>query len=322
MAHKSTKTIWYKRATIGTEVDNLQDLLERALAARASASDRIFQPSDEAEHHAINAHTKSGNMLVGQFLAFEEGRRQPLITLGGGQVVFELGTIGPGGDEAEHREFLESIAYFGVLQNHVLLVQTKVLGSKQFERYLQWLLQEETQVLEEATVFALADQVPNATRRRAAGRRVRGVTIGSPVRTVAERKGRDAATTFVLNDESAATFAGLFGQDWLDRLNLRDALEPDSIEVRVTIRVKGKQRISAAGSDFLEQISRAARHLAPDDYSLEVQGIGKLKGEDLKLFKSVTVELTEKGGLTNETSLWFQMTEYLTTLLQSQMIET
>lgn len=317
------KTVWYKRAKIHRQAATLQVLVAAALSDRPKAAQRLMG-GEETAHMGINLHQTSDNMLFGQFLSFEPGLRHTTMTVDADQPAFDLESMAAEATEdGKRREFLESIGYFGVIDNHVLLVQTRGLTSREFEDYLRWLLTTQTQQVPHDSLLILEDPIANTARNQAARRDIRGVTIGGQVTSVAvpETDGVYAVARHELAPDALSALKAFLPLDALNRLSLADSLEADSIELRLTVRIKGKRVASDAGQELLRTIGRATRHLDPRDYALELNGNGSLKGTELKLHKAVSVNTHQSGGLVDEETLIQRMKEWLAELNAKQLID-
>lgn len=304
---RGQKSVWYKRAQHTLEDGvHLQHLMSEALSQLADPFARLWAPSgDSGGKLAINAFSSHHGALVGQFVSFEPGHQQAVIKLAGGTEAFDISTMPPGADG----EFLEGICYFYVFQDHVLFVQAKSLGTREFERYLSWLLATATSVIQPETVLIIADQPTTATQRRVANKRVRGVTFGTPLRPVAAAETVNDKSVMVY-EASGSAWEGLrafLGADVFDQVKMTAALDSAQVEVQVTVRVTGKRSVSDDAHRMLGAIARAARHVDPDDIELEVQGVGTLKGADLKIHKVLSLKLLSSGGLVEEGELWQKM---------------
>ncbi len=320
---RTTKTLWYKRAKVHGQPSTLADLLAAALSDRPKAAERLMG-GENIPQMGINLHQTSDSMLFGQFLSFEPGLRHTAMTVDADRPAFDLESMAAEATEdGKRREFLESIAYFGVVDDHLILVQTRSLTSRDFEDYLRWLLMTQTQQVPQGTMLTLEDPAANTARNRAARRDIRGLTIGGQVTTVAspETDGGDAVARHELHPGALAALRAFLPVDVLERLSLADSLEADNIELRLTVRIKGKRVASDAGQEFLRTLGRATRHLDPRDYALELNGNGSLKGSELKLQKGVSVQTHGAGGLVNEDTLILRMKEWLRELNTKRLID-
>lgn len=322
--NRTTKNVWYKRASIHNQKGTLQTLLASALGKRPLANNRLLGYNNDEEQVGINLFHTSGSLLFGQFLSFVPGMRQPLITLDNGTTAFNLETMAAQKTtDGKKREFLESIGYFGVIDNHVLLVQTKSLTSREFEEYLLWLLGQATNVIPTSTVLTLDDPAASAAKKKAARNNIRGVTIGTQIAAVAapEIVKGEAVMRYETSGGAFDALRGLFGAQIFEKLSLEESLEEDNIELLLTVRVKGKRVVSDDGQAFLRAIGRATRHMDPRDYELELDRNGDLKGTDLKLHRTFSVAVSESGGLVDESALAAHMVDWLQELNEAGLID-
>ncbi|GAB2805103.1 hypothetical protein [Dyella kyungheensis] len=325
---RTTKTVWYKRARFGSDgkgagQQDLQSVLATALAKIADPTDRLRAPTtDGGQSMVINRYAKRLNMLVGQFISFTAGQQQPVVTISKGVKEFDLTSIVATQSSAVRKEFVDGMGFFAIHGNHVLLAQSKSLGSREFEAYLNWLLIETSQVLANDVIVTVADQPSTAVMRKVAQKKLRGVTVGTPLKpvAVAEKSGKDHVLQYEASGEGFDTLRGLFGADIFDKINLTEALDSDNVFVQVTIRVKGKRTVSDDTHKMLDALATAARHMSPDDIAMEVQGVGTVKGDEIKIHKTVIVDVLAEGGLVKEDDLWQKLHEWLCELIERKQI--
>ncbi|MCD7096971.1 hypothetical protein [Stenotrophomonas sp. MMGLT7] len=322
--NRTTKTIWYKRVTIQGHKTTLRTLLASALNDRPLAGERLMNMANDAENIGINLYQTQEDLLFGQFICFLPGMRQPVMTLENGKTAFDLATIAAETtDDGKKREFLESIGYFGIVDNHLMLVQTKALSSREFEDYLTWLLTNATTTLAKGTMLTLDDPAATKARKTAAQKNIRGVTIGTQLQAVAapEIVKGDAVSKYELKGGAFDALRSLLGAEIFDKLSLEESLEEDNIELQLTVRVKGRRVASDDGQKFLRAVGRATRHIDPRDYAIELERNGELKGSDLKLHRTVGVATHQQGGLIDETAMMAHMIAWLKELNEKGYID-
>lgn len=320
---KTSKTIWYKRAHLQGQTQTLQELINAGVGKVPLASGRLMTVN-QSEQIGLNLFQSAPEMFFAQFLSFTPGNTQHLITLADGSTAYNVETMAAqSAADGTKREFLESIAYFGVVDNHILLVQTKALTSRELEEYVIWFLTQVTNLVAKGAMITLDDPTANTARKKAARDNIRGVSFGTPVTAVAtsETVRGQAVAKYELSEGVSAALQGLLGPSIFDNLKLKDSLEDDNIEVQVTVRVKRKRTVSEDGQKFLKALGRATRHMHPDDFELELNRAGSLKGKDLKLHHSVSVEVSDNG-LADETSLMSHMKTWLAEITKMELIET
>lgn len=318
---RTNKAIWYKRAKIQGQEASLRTLLAGALSRRPKASERLM---GDVEQTGVNLFQVHEDLLFGQFLSFMPGMRQTMMTFDANKTAFDLEALAAEQtSDGKKREFVESIGYFGVIDNHVMLVQTKALTARDFEEYLLWLLTQATDSLPGGTLLVLDDPAATVARAKAARSNVRGVTIGGQVKSVAtpETAEGKAITRHELEAGALNALRGFLAPDVFDRLSMSESLDGDNIELRLTVRIKGRRVASDAGQELLRTIGRATRHMDPRDYALELDRNGELKGSDLKLRRSVSVATHEAGGLVDESALILHMVDWLKELTAKGLID-
>jgi hypothetical protein len=314
MAERAQKRLWYKRAAHSINGETLESLLAAALAARPMVEDRILPETETAERIAINRTGKEHGLLFGQFLSFLPGMKQALITIEGGKEAYDVEVLAAAqSKDGKQREFLESVAYFGVLGDHLILVQTKPLRAREFEDYLRWFLADCAGLVPSGTMIVLQDPVAAVARSKKAGASIRGITLGTDVKApaVADPAAAEQVVRYETSGGAWDVIKGMFGPELLKKLSLRGTLEDDNIEVKVTVRVTGRKVVSDAGQELLETLGTATRNMDERDYSIDFGRLGELKGKDLKVHTQVQVRVLESGGLADESDLAKRMGDWL-----------
>jgi hypothetical protein len=324
------KTIWYKRATIGTTQNHtLQAALTSALKLLPASGERIRRPEgpDVPRFELINSYDKRSNMLCGHFLNFEAGRSQLRVFGADNAPSFSLEALLPPKAKPDERsEFLEGVAYFGILDNHMLLCQSKAASSRELERYMNWLLWEATKVLPTGTAVIIGDQPSRELAKKISKNPIKAVTFGTPLEyevLSAPTSARGPTVQEVRVKPSGVgsdIIEALFSGSIFDNASFQDAIEHDNIEIEVTVRFKNKQHISQSGEDLLRTVAKAARHMSSEDVVIELHKAGTIRGNDLRLHTSVDVDTTDVGLLV-ESDLNQKMAIWLAGLIESKMVD-
>lgn len=322
------KTVWYKRAVLGTvRNQNLQSVLGAALKKLPTTGVRLRRPGGESDQgfELINGHADRYSMLCGNFVNFEAGRRQPYLYGQDTAPSFNLDAIAPPkGQVKERREFLEGVAYFAIHENHILLCQSKAAGTRELERYLNWILWEATNLLPKPTAIVLADQPSKKIIDKLNRNPIKLVRFGTPLEyepvSAPETHGGYKSVTVSPRGLGAEVLRALFSNSIFDSASFSDAIENDNIEVEVTVRFKHKQQISDSGDGLLRSVARAARHMSSDDFAIELHHAGTIKGDELRIHDAFDVQVTD-AGLIREDDLNQQMATWLQSLLNAKMID-
>jgi hypothetical protein len=324
------KTLWYKKAILGTiQNRTLQSAMTSALGVLATSGERIRRPEgdDVPRFELINSFAKRSNMLCGHFLNFEAGRSQLRLVGADTAASFSIeALLPPRANPQERSEFLEGVAYFGILGNHIILCQSKAASSREFERYLNWLLWEATTTLPSGTAVVVGDQPSKKLVDKINNNPIKSVSFGTPMEyevTPAPSPNTRARVTEVKVSPTglgAGVLEALFSDSIFSSAKFSDAITADNIEVEVTVRFKHKQHISESGDALLRTVAKAARHMAAEDVEIELHKAGTIKGDALRVHTSVDVATTESG-LIVEADLNQRMATWLAELIESRMID-
>lgn len=322
------KTIWYKRATLGTvQSRSLQTVLTTALTRLPTTGARLRRPGGPTDPgiELINGHGRRYNMLCGNFISFQAGHRQPFLHGLDTAARFDLDAIAPPkGKPDERREFLEGVAYFAVLDDHVLLCQSKAVGSRELERYLNWILWEATSVLPSPTAIVLGEQPSKRIVDKLNNNPIKSVKFGTPMEyeQIARRETSNRITEVHFSPKGlgASVLEALFSNSIFEKASFSEAITNDNIEVEVTVRFKHRQQISESGDTMLRSIAKAARHMDSNDYEIELHHGGTIKGDELRVHTSMDISTSETG-LLLEDDLYQLMANWLKDLLESKMID-
>lgn len=339
------KTIQYKRAVITNNRLTLQNLLNTALkldnkASKANQRRETINP-DDYSCRFIN-HFKSYNgMLFGQLVFLEPGRSQVLITLDDEAEYYKIDSITPDsidkpeGDEEinkKHREFIDSMLYFGVLDNHVVIMQSASLRSRELEAHLAWLLGTLTELIDKNSALILQDKPTEETIKKIEQSPVKSVHLGTPVESRSEQGDSVNTETRVSQQEQgfakkvkwipcgmgADIIQAALGTEWFEKLDLNSSL--DEANLQVTLEISYLRKTTSNGQRMLDSIATSLRHTEEADVRVDLYKGGTLKGGDLKL--SGTVSVKTINGLVDENDLYHQMHSWIVTKVTTNELDT
>ena len=140
-------TIHYRKLTNSKAVLQANDLQKAILNAfdhrvsgglvRDHWKARVHRlPPNQKINRMVNTHDVQKAFAFGDLTQFEQGALQALI---------ETGKTGPSIDVAQNKaptnyEFVQSLMYWFIQGNHVLMIQSQALQGRHLEEYLEWLL--------------------------------------------------------------------------------------------------------------------------------------------------------------------------------------
>lgn len=288
------KTLHYRRAQFLTPTRTLEDLLSAALKVNSLVANRIETVTAAGDCRLINHTTSHRGLLCGNLITYEHGTNKLFLTVDASQTAFPVAQMAPPELPNKKRtEFLDSILYFGVKGNHVVLMQSSGLKGKQLEVYLNWFLSA-CGVLGTHNRVELVDHPPRMTTDQLASRPVKKVsyvsamahetvsdTPPSPTEVKKEKKLRLTPVGRAVDILKAA-----IGFNEFEKLKLDEALDGN---LQVSLEVTYQRTTTQEGQKVINDIARALRNVDGDDISIQVPGLGTLKGDDLKLSKPIVV---------------------------------
>ncbi|MCK7542938.1 hypothetical protein MLC59_01975 [Marinobacter bryozoorum] len=338
---KKRKSVHYKVATITNQTQTLQEMLAQALSDQSDAhfaANRMekINPDNDSICRLVNHHTIHQGMFFGQLVRFESGRSQVLMTLDEQASEYSIDTItsdavaGEDGESDEEKvrrkkEFIDSILYFGCLDNHLVIMQSQALTSRELEAHLSWLLGTRLQIMARNSALILQDKITEEVRKKVERSPVKTVSIGTPVETLEQQsegteENKDQASKgvkWVPAGKGADILSAALGSDWVNKLKLQDSL--DEANLQVQLKVTYLRKTSKTGQQMLDNIASSMRHSHDDDVVVELKGGGKLLGGEVRLNGQLNVQTTN--GIVDETDLYHQMHTWLLSKIDDDEIE-
>ena len=145
-AESMQKRLNYKRANYLHGTGNLQADVKAAIG-KASTVGARKQIVNAAENTflLLNSVRSRWSMLFGAMLIYSRGRNQPLVTENDAADDLKVEQMAPPPDRSgARRDFIESLLFFGIKGNHVVVLQSSGIRARAFETHLNWLLQTKT----------------------------------------------------------------------------------------------------------------------------------------------------------------------------------
>lgn len=318
-----TKRVYLKQAVFLDRKDapTIQEKLELALKKLHRMGDRKEVLGEDNRHvRSIIYHRTHANMLFGIFASYERGTQQMIVTEDDDAETLTIEQVAPPkGDDNKRREFLEGVCYFGLFGNHVLVVQSNALGSKQVESHFNWLLKQ-AKVVADGNAVGLSDQIAAATKERIRNAHVKEVEIGAPF---IEAEAALPSTNKEIVKDTAFNFKGIGLEmvrqilgDQLDSMKLADALDGN---IEVSLRIRYKKKTTEKAHELLDNIALAIRNIDEDEVKLHLVGGGEVDGNQLKLSSLLRIEAHD--GIPSYNELFQKMQQWLLDLLEKKVVE-
>lgn len=328
------RTINYKLVQLGSHPLNLQQMLEATLLEKKSpyhkaAYRRESLTEDGNSFRFINRFNKYDNdMLLCQIVQFEQGRSQMTIVIDEDADMFEVNPISAqdikqgqlSKEKSMSTEFLESMAYFGIMGNHMVVMGSQTLKSKELERHLQWYLNTLTEQNIDSAII-LSDRPTVNVMKQLEKSSAKSISVGSDItfkQDISPLTGPKTKTYEhdVCEAKSVRWKSSGLGADILEwfknngyigNFDFNETL--DDANLQVCIEFKYSRKTTKSGQKVMDTLSTSLRHLDKEDVKINLKGGGEIKGDELKLSHQINLRFYE--GKVDESDLYYQMKQWL-----------
>lgn len=316
MGERKTRTLVYKSARFLKQGKTLRSLLAEALDKAATVKERresIARKGDSPMWRIIGLRKVEQEFVFGVLMRYMPGLNAAFVVDDEDADSLTLEQLAaPITDEGKRRELLEAMLFFGVIDNHVVLMQSSALRARHLEAHLRWFLHN-SQVLEGTNTLELQDQLPKKTRERLEQRPVSKLIIGGGFSVhrsdlLGSAKGeRNESTTVSDAAETppiAAALRTLLGP-------ARAAALGTSLEeggVRYTLTLTPPPRVGDA-QGIIKSFGSAFRNVEGLDTTIVLAKGGTIRGDDLRLSGDVRIETY--GGIPSADEVFEVMRKWL-----------
>ncbi|MCO8613203.1 hypothetical protein KGP95_22280 [Burkholderia multivorans] len=300
MARKALrKQLFYKQATfLQPSKLTLQDLLARALKKLKVAKRQeslteggadVEGVSGQSWMRFINSPRDYSGLNFGVLTLYSPGKHQLVIDTAIDEEKDELDVsklAPPAG-----KQFPEAPLYFGVRENHVVLIQSKAQRTSDFEAHLNWLLVT-AGCIDGTQRVELSDVIPEDTRKKLEKAPIKSLSIGAPLVSepaagVSDAHGKSmvaAAVDKVAKGIGIDVLKGLLSQKEFSALKLDELTSIPDIQVRLQIKVVGHRKDETGNDEVMRKIMHELRHVDdPSFFQAEVKGMAKLDGSAFRV---------------------------------------
>lgn len=319
MTSATHKRLGYREAVFSSGDKTLQSMLEEVLSHTTVADRQESLNQYEKTFRLINSHRLYSDMLFCQMLLVDPGANQPVLIYEEGKEGFQIDAVSTKELTQEklkqNSDFVNSMLYFGVKGNEVVVMASQAITVRALEVHLAWLLRNHPDVLPADVSFALVKHPPCRLEEVIQQHPVRSVEIGSPI--VAGEKIDDgdkyiSSDTVNLGLNTLRTLLGGRQASWLDGIT-----DESNLSARIVIAYS--RSTDEVGRDVMNKLGTTLRNLDDADVRLSLDGLGVMTGDDLNLSKGIKVEKTERG-LFVETDIYMEMINWLIELRQEKEI--
>lgn len=304
---------------------SLQIMLEEALSEEPSKRKQTVKKGRN-NVRLIFSHQKYKNCLCGRFVQFNEGAPQPILTIDESTHQYAIATIKPNGvpsiNETDYVEFIRSILYFVVKDNHVVIVSAQNLSSKQLENHINWLLREHTHILDSDEFMVLAKRTPQSTealfRMQGVKKVAIGINLGSQQLDLDFERGSDlkirAAESIV--DATINAIKNRFAEIF-DSKSLEEQISRSNLRVGLSMFLEKSMTFS--GAKFLEASAISFRNFDSEETQVFLSDGSILQGDKLDVRGEIEVD-EDSSGLPILNHIWEAMLQWLSAKVDKEGI--
>ena len=294
------KKIVYRIASITNCDSDLQELLGKAIQA-TQVNERQQELNEyEKTFRTINQKWSYRGITMCEMVLIDPGASQPLAVYDESKGVYTIDAISTNELSQErlkrNSDFVNSMLYFGVKGNEVVIMPSQAINVRALENYLTWLLGEKLNLISNESKFALNKNIPRAVEEQIRSSPVRSIEIGSVLSGASDDDSEEfvSSESFSINAKSLLRVLGAKLKD-----ELPFSISDDS-NIRAKIVISYFRKTNDAGQNFMNQPGTTLRNLDDADVCVTLKNNVKISGEELNLQKVVKISKTDRGLLIND----------------------
>lgn len=309
---RKTKVLTYKHAQFYTTGPVLKQALAHALVQLETIGKRreSLAPAGESPiWRLVGEFQIETEFVFGVLLRYAPGTNPTFVVDDEAAVKLTVEQMSvPVTDDGKRRELVDAALFFGVFDNHLVMMQSASLRSDHLETHLQWLLHKAKSVAGDNTL-QLIDQPPKAIREKLAGAKVKELDIGgalTPAAAInpAADAGKEPQSSGVkvvakVQEQSVSDEIDEGGAGVIDAI--KRLLAPDQAakldfqkmagaNIEYTLKIRYKGTTTDDGQRLMNTLGSALRHADGVDTKIKLHGGGEIKGERLRLSGSVRID--------------------------------
>ena len=178
---RKLKTLTYKQAVFHEAGPNLKQVLEKALKEKPTVGQRREALSGGEESpvwRLVGEFVVEKEFVFGVLMRYMPGLNPAFVVDDESLKTLTIKQVAvPQTDDGKRRELLDGMLFFGVFDNHLVLMQSASLRSDHLEHHVQWLLHQSGALIGTNTL-RLIDGLPKATRDKLMEHQVREIDLG------------------------------------------------------------------------------------------------------------------------------------------------
>ena len=290
------KTLYYRKAVITKTEKTLEELLREALQKFPTAMDRLEPIDDDSsEVRLINKFQDvHDGFILAQMVLIEQDASQPVVIYEAGAREYQLAGVKPSDVilseeyKAAKRDFINSMLYFGVINNHVVVIPSAALRFNAIESYLRWLFVSKAKNLHPEAMISLTQEANKNTKKLFESHNVKSIEIGDTVTYVKTSETEEKTEVKNITSQMLKALAEHLGDFKLDSI-------AQSSNIRAKFVITYSRKTDEDGQKILNGIATNLRNIDDEDVTINLDGAGQLKKGSLNIHTKESIGRSSDG---------------------------
>ena len=171
----------------------------------------------------------------------------------------------------DSREYLESVAYISIINNHVIILQSKAIRIKDIEKYINYILSYSEELNPSEQILLQVNSI-SSSEISLINNRVKKIKLSLPM--------AHSPSTADYED-GYKVLATLVGEERLE--TIKQSMGIDISDLSVDISIGYKYTTSSDNERILEHLARDFLDNRDEDLVIELKGAGRIVGEEVQV---------------------------------------
>lgn len=310
------KSFYYKRATFQDLNLDLEHSLRSILKEFHSIGKRkeTFGKDENYIRVILDHNATDDTMLFGVLAGLEKDTHQPAISDDDNAETLSIKQIAPTKDDDNKKmDFIEGLCFFGIKENHVVIMPSRALNSAALEAHINYLINKAN--FSNIKKVSLADHFSKEISEKIKEYGVKKINFGADLNSPVPHYDTDQLEEIPIGTKFFTLLTDMLGNN-SSGLNLQESLKGD---IKFVLSIKHNRSPGKESLLFMEQIANAFRNIEGDIFSLELGKGFKVKGDLLRISRSFNI-LTISG-IPETADVYKKMKDWLHSLLVENLID-
>lgn len=296
------KNIVYRSATITNCESTLQQLIESSLQ-KTKVSERLQQLNEyEKTFRTINRSWSYRGIVVCEMVLIDPGASQPVAVYDDSKEFYTIDAVSTKELNKErlkeNSDFVNSMLYFGVKGNEVVVMPSQAINVRALETYLSWFLGDRLKLISNDSNFILNKNIPKKIEDKIKSSPVKSIAIGTFLSTIDGKNSNNENSEEFISEQEIHFSTKHLLQALGNTFHFEDKLPfsiSDESNIRAKIVISYYRKTNEAGQKFLNHIGTTLRNLDDADVCVKLKNNTEISGEELSLHKIVKIGKTDRG---------------------------